>query len=461
MKITPMNFSLKDIAENYRENDADNSVIGLNGRLDIRPKYQRQFVYPKDKQDAVVRSVLSDYPINVMYWVQTGVNQAGEATYEVLDGQQRLISLCRFMKDPIAIKHEGHLVTYRALMDKSIINNYRHLVVYVCEQEDNEDDDTFRRKKLEWFETINVVGSKLTHQEIRSALCYGPWVTSAKAYFVHKDNTGSTAYSYGTQDGHPANKYLSAKNLEKTEKDEQDQKGNSDVYNRQEIFEIILSWITGDGKTPGDSDAIELYMKEHQENSDARDLWNYFTSLMNWVWSLFPTYYKEMRNVEWGILYNRFHNDRSLSATVLQPRIDELLRDGEIQKRENVWEYVLETAHETPETHDISKEKILNLRSFTGKEFNALRSAQYLKQHGVCPICMKRGFEEGEMQGDHIIPWSKGGKTREDNMQMICKGCNGYKLAQSYDVNTAKERITKVERMTDSEVAKLPERVIN
>ena len=455
-----MSFNLKDIAENYYENDADNSVIGLNGRLDIRPKYQRQFVYPKDKQDAVIQSVLSDYPINIMYWVQTGLNQAGEATYEVLDGQQRLISLCRFIKQSFSVKHNGTIVTYRSLANKKPIDEYRHLVVYICEQEETEDDDTFRRKKLEWFKTINVVGSKLTQQEIRSALCYGDWVTSAKSYFVHKDNNGTTAFSYGKQDGHPANKYLSAKNAEKTEKDKQDEKGNSDAYNRQEIFETILSWITGDGNTAGNSEAIELYMKEHQMDSDASELWNYFISAMNWVWTLFPEYDKKMQQVEWGILYNKFHNDRSLSSSILQPRVDELLTDTEVQKRENIWEYVLETAHETPDTHDISKERILNLRTFSSKEFKSLRSAQFKKQHGVCPICMKRGFAEEEMQGDHIIPWSKGGKTTEENMQLICKGCNSYKLADSYDVNTVKARIQKVEKMTKAEVSKLPERQI-
>jgi len=458
MKITPMSFSLKEVAENYYENDADNSVVGLNGRLEIRPKYQRQFVYPKDKQDAVVRSVLSDYPINIMYWVQTGENQAGEPTYEVLDGQQRLISLCRFIKDPIAIKHEGHLVTYRSLIDKTLIDNYRHLVVYVCEQDEGEDDETFRRKKLEWFETINVVGAKLTRQEIRSALCYGPWVTSAKAYFVHKDNTGTTAFSYGSQDGHPANKYLSSKNVEKTDKDEQEQRGNSDVYNRQEILETILSWKTGDGTSAGKAEDIELYMKEHQEYPDAKELWDYFKSVMNWVWTLFPTYYKEMKNVEWGILYNRFHSDKSLSSSVLQPRIDALLIDSDIQKRENVWEYALDTAHESASSHDVSKEKILNLRTFSGKEFKALRAAQYLKQHGVCPICLKRGFKEEEMEGDHIVPWSKGGKTIEENMQMICKSCNGYKNNQTYDVEEAKQRIKKVENMSEEEISSLQER---
>ena len=455
-----MKFSLRDIAQNYAENNADNSVIGLNGRLDIRPKYQRQFVYPKDKQEAVIRSVLSDYPINVMYWVQTGINLAGEPTYEVLDGQQRLISLCRFIKEPVTVRHNNTLVTYRSLADKSIIDNYRHLAVYICEKEDGEDEDTFREKKLEWFKTINVVGAKLTQQEIRSALCYGDWVTSAKRYFVFKDNTGTTAYSYGTQDGHPAHKYLSAKNTEKTEKDKQDEKGNSDVYNRQEIFETILSWKTGDENEPGDSEAIELYMKEHQTDPDAKELWNYFTSVMNWVWTLFPEYDKKMQQVEWGILYNRFHNDRSLSSSILQPRIDELLADVEVQKKENIWEYVLETAHETPDTHDIAKERILNLRTFSSKEFKSLRSAQFKKQHGVCPICMKRGFTEEEMQGDHIIPWSKGGKTTEENMQLICSGCNGYKLADSYDVNTVKARIQKVEKMTKAEVSSLPERQI-
>lgn len=461
MKITPMQFNLKDIAENYRENDADNSVTGLNGRLDIRPKYQRQFVYPKEKQDAVVRSVLSNYPINVMYWVQTGKNQAGDPTYEVLDGQQRLISLCRFMKSPYAIQFNSKAVTYNGLIDRSVIDNYRHLMVYVCEKEDYESEQEFHDKKLEWFKTINVVGTRLTQQEIRSALCYGSWVTSAKFYFVHKDNTGSTAYSYGLQDNHPANKYLHAKNMEKTERDKQEQKGNSDDYNRQFILETVLSWITGDGTHTGDSYAIEKYMKEHQNNPDATELWDYFTSVMNWVWSLFPTYYAEMKKVDWGILYNKFHNDKNLSAKVLQLRIDELLRDNEVQKRENVWQYVLETAYEKPNEHDMSKEKILNLRNFNTKEFKNLRATQYLKQRGVCPICMKRGFAEEEMQGDHIIPWSKGGKTVEENMQMICAGCNGYKLAQSYDVETAKERIKIVEAMTDEDVAKLKERTIS
>lgn len=461
MKITPMQFNLKDIAENYRENDADNSVTGLNGRLDIRPKYQRQFVYPKEKQDAVVRSVLSNYPINVMYWVQTGKNQAGDPTYEVLDGQQRLISLCRFMKSPYAIQFNSKAVTYNGLIDRSVIDNYRHLMVYVCEKEDYESEQEFHDKKLEWFKTINVVGTRLTQQEIRSALCYGSWVTSAKFYFVHKDNTGSTAYSYGLQDNHPANKYLHAKNMEKTERDKQEQKGNSDDYNRQFILETVLSWITGDGTHTGDSYAIEKYMKGHQNNPDATELWDYFTSVMNWVWSLFPTYYAEMKKVDWGILYNKFHNDKNLSAKVLQLRIDELLRDNEVQKRENVWQYVLETAYEKPNEHDMSKEKILNLRNFNTKEFKNLRATQYLKQRGVCPICMKRGFAEEEMQGDHIIPWSKGGKTVEENMQMICAGCNGYKLAQSYDVETAKERIKIVEAMTDEDVAKLKERTIS
>lgn len=456
-----MQFNLKDIAENYRENDADNSVTGLNGRLDIRPKYQRQFVYPKEKQDAVVRSVLSNYPINVMYWVQTGKNQAGDPTYEVLDGQQRLISLCRFMKSPYAIQFNSKAVTYNGLIDRSVIDNYRHLMVYVCEKEDYESEQEFHDKKLEWFKTINVVGTRLTQQEIRSALCYGPWVTSAKFYFVHKDNTGSTAYSYGLQDNHPANKYLQAKNMEKTERDKQEQKGNSDDYNRQFILETVLSWITGDGTHTGDSYAIEKYMKEHQNNPDATELWDYFTSVMNWVWSLFPTYYAEMKKVDWGILYNKFHNDKNLSAKVLQPRIDELLRDNEVQNRENVWQYVLETAYEKPNEHDMSKEKILNLRNFNTKEFKNLRATQYLKQRGVCPICMKRGFAEEEMQGDHIIPWSKGGKTVEENMQMICAGCNGYKLAQSYDVETAKERIKIVEAMTDEDVAKLKERTLS
>ena len=246
MKVTEKHFSIKEIATGYTENPQDNSVTGLSNRLEIRPKYQRQFVYPRDKQDKVIDSILHDYPINVMYWVQTGKNSAGEELYEVLDGQQRLISICRFINKNYTITFEGTQTSYAGLTDKSVIDNYSKLIVYVCEKGENQSNAEFEKEKLEWFDRINIAGSPLTSQELLSALKYGSWTTSAKYYFVRKSDSGDTAYSYGIQTGHPARDYLSIKKAEKSDEDKLQEKGNNDSYTRQGILEKVLCWKTAD-----------------------------------------------------------------------------------------------------------------------------------------------------------------------------------------------------------------------
>lgn len=448
MKVTEKHFSIKEIATGYIENPKDNSVVGLSNRLEIRPKYQRQFVYPRDKQDKVIDSILHDYPINVMYWVQTGKNSAGEELYEVLDGQQRLISICRFITKNHTISFEGNQTSYAGLSDKSVIDNYSKLIVYVCEKGDGQSDAEFEQEKLEWFDRINIAGSPLTDQELLSALKYGDWTTSAKSYFVRKSDSGDTAYSYGIQNGRPARDYLCIKKAEKNDEDKAAEKGNNDSYTRQGILEKVLCWITGkDLKlgTTGTNGDVAKYMETHRNEKDASELWQFFTNVINWAKGVFPDYNKAMQNVEWGLLYTKYHENKSISATMTAQRVKELFSDKyEIPRKQGIYQYVLDESV-NGKNADAS---VLNLRQFD-KDTSEI---QYNKQHGICPGCGKK-FPIEKMQADHIIPWSKGGRTESDNCQMLCADCNNKK---SNDENFGmRYSLEEIIAMTQDDVAKI------
>lgn len=433
MKVTPMKFTLREIVSGYTENDRTNQVIGMDGRLDIRPKYQREFRYTKEKQDALIRSVLSDYPISVMYWVQTGTDQNGQPKYEVLDGQQRLISLCRFMTKGNTVAFNDDIVSYGGNPDA--IDNYDKLIIYVCEKGDTQTDESFEKEKLAWFETINIAGAVLTKQEIRSALKYSDWCTSAKSHFVHKDRSGDTAYSYGVQRRHKGNDYLNVKNYNKNDKDEAAEKSNSDSYQTQEIFEKVLRWITGNGLEPGSDEDILRYMEIHKDSRaypDATDIWAYFKNVMDWVWEIFEgtdetRYESKMKEVEWGLLYNEYHDTLKPIHTDYETKKAYEAKKAWIRERVDTlktfdvdqagkYAYVLD---EAVNGHDAADTKVLKIRAFKEKDARKM----YQKQHGICPGCGKH-FEFEEMQADHIVPWSQGGFTDDDNLQMLCADCN-------------------------------------
>ena len=455
MKVTPKSFTLKEIATGYYEDEATNAVVGMGGRLDIRPKYQRQFVYTKDKQDKLIQSILYDYPINVMYWVQIGVDASGNPRYEVLDGQQRLISICRFMTQGTAINFGNNVVSYGG--SPEAVDNYNKLTVYVCEKGSLQSDDSFEKEKLAWFEIINIAGTTLTHQEILSALKYSDWCTSAKGYFVQKDSAGATAYSYGVQRKHHSNDYLSAKNIEKTDKDRENEKGNSDVYNRQEIFANVLKWKTGHGLKLGSDLDVETYMELHKDSKkypDASELWEYFKNVMNWVWEVFEgtedRYDSAMKNVEWGLLYNVYGSVKTISFDWVRKRIDEL-SCYEVDKSGKYY-FVLDEAVNGFAKADQS---VLHLRAFPPK----IAENVYKKQHGICPGCGCHFQDQHDMQADHIKPWSKGGFTDEDNCQMLCADCNNKK---SNDIHFgqmfSKDQVI---AFTQQEIDARPEGVLN
>lgn len=443
MKVSAKTFSLKDIASGYKEDSITNAVTGMNGLLDIRPKYQREFRYDKCKQDKLIQSVLSNYPISIMYWVQIGTDSNGNPKYEVLDGQQRLISLCRFMTQGTTVPFGDDIVSYGGSPD--MIDNYDKLTIYVCEKGESQTDESFEKEKLAWFETINIAGATLTPQEIRSALKYSDWCTSAKSHFVYKSNTGTTANSYGVQRRHKANDYLNIKNTEKTAKDKENEKANSDSYQTQEIFEKVLRWFTGNGLKLGTDEEILKYMEIHrnsQKYPDASELWEYFKSVMNWVWEIFEDDPKQdnnngerydtyMKNVEWGVLYNQYHeklevlshNDYEKIKQTIRDRIDELTYFDVSQTGK--YYYVID---EALNGHDKADESVLSLRPFSEK----IKLRFYQKQHGICPACGYHFSDIHDMEGDHIIPWTDGGFTDEDNCQMLCADCNGKKSANTH-----------------------------
>lgn len=369
MKIEPKAITVGDVAKNFVDND-ELGVVGYDGKLNIRPKYQREFVYNEAMRAAVIETIRRGFPLNVIYWA---LNEDG--TFEVLDGQQRTISFCQYVAGDFSIPIDGHPMAFHNLTrsEKDRILNYK-LMVYVCEGDETE--------KLGWFRTVNIAGVKLTEQELRNAVYTGTWLTHAKSIF---SKTHGAAYGLGS-------KYVSGSPI------------------RQELLETALHWIS-----KGD---IEQYMSDHQHDDDATELWDYFQAVIWWVKETFVSYRSEMRDVPWGPLYDQFE-DEDLDLEALDNRVAKLMGDADVTRKKGIYTFVL--------TGD---ERQLNIRQF---DDNMKRSA-YERQKGKCANrarCKspnnadgKQMFELTDMHADHITPWSKGGKTLAENCQMLCIPCN-------------------------------------
>ena len=359
MKIELMKIPVRDIVEGYINSDEE-GVVGYGGLLNIRPKYQREFIYKDAQQKAVIDTVIKGFPLNIMYWAKNI-----DGTYEVLDGQQRTISLCNYIAGDFAINPYNMYFHNQPNDIKERIRDYE-LFIYICEGTDSE--------KLDWFKTINIAGEKLYDQELRNAIYTGEWLTDAKKYFS-KNNC--PAYLI-------AKEYLSGSAI------------------RQDYLETIIRWISNDN--------IEEYMSKHQHNPNANELWLYFQNVVNWVEVIFPHYRKEMKGIEWGFLYNEY-KDTLFDSSALEREISSLMMDEDVTKKSGIYEYLL-----------TREERKLNIRAFTP---NMKREA-YERQGGICPCCGEK-FEYEEMEGDHVTPWHLGGKTISENCQMLCKGCNRKK----------------------------------
>ncbi len=363
MKIKLEEIPIREVVKGYVDNNEE-GILGYDGRLNIRPKYQREFVYKDKQRDAVIDTVTKKFPLNVMYWVKTGDDE-----YEVLDGQQRTISICQYINGDFSFEQ---LYFHNLTQDKKDeILDYK-LMVYICEGTDSE--------KLNWFKTINIAGEKLTDQELRNAVYAGEWLTDAKKYFS-KSNCPASGL---------AGDYMSGSSI------------------RQEYLETALKWITD-----RDGTEIENYMAIKQHDSNASDLWIYFQNVINWVKTIFPEYRKEQKGIDWGILYNQY-KDVGFSPHDLENKIKILMQDDDITKKSGIYSYLI-----------TGQEKHLNIRAFSQ---NMKRSA-YERQKGICIEC-KQYFDISQMEGDHITPWVEGGKTNSENCQMLCKECNRRKSSK-------------------------------
>ena len=367
MKIERREIAIRDLVDGYSD-DGEGGVVGYGGRLDIRPPYQREFVYKDKQRDDVIRSVLAGFPLNVMYWALRP-----DGRYEVLDGQQRTISISQYVSGAFSI--DGFYYSNQPDDVRERIDAYE-LTIYVC------DGDT--SEKLAWFEIVNIAGERLTAQELRNAVFAGTWLSSAKRYF---SRSGCAAQGIGES-------YM---------------KGNPI---RQDLLQTALRWASGG--------EIVDYMARHQHDADAEELWSHFRAVIGWVEATFPTKRPQvMRDVDWGPLYEQHRGD-ALDPTALEEEISSLLalggrgRQNPIRKLSGVYAYVLD-----------GDERHLNLRVFS----KAQKVAAYERQGGKCTICGNK-FEFGEMEGDHIIPWREGGLTDDDNLQMVSKPCNRRKGAQ-------------------------------
>ena len=375
MKIELHKITVRELVEGYVD-DEESGVRGYGGRLDIRPAYQRNFVYKEKERNAVVSTVMKGFPLNVMYWAKNP-----DGTFEVMDGQQRTISLCQYFNGDFSW---GDLDLGAKFFHRQPADVQRkflgyELMVYFCDGEPSE--------KIDWFKVINIAGLKLTAQEMRNAVYSGPWVADAKRYFSKQ---GCVAQKVGAQ-------YLN---------------GSAD---RQEYLETAIEWAIlggGSGVARPTDKMVEDYMAVHQGDGEATELWLNFQKVVNWVETLFPKYRKEMKGLEWGRLYREF-GAKSYNPAALEKEVQRLMADKEVQSNKGVYEYLLSGG---------TRREKLNLRTFDDDE----KRAAYETQKGVCPRCGQR-FEYEEMEGDHIVPWSKGGKTVPENLQMLCKRCNALK----------------------------------
>ena len=360
MKIELHKIPVREVVDGFQDN-AIEGVVAYGGRLDVRPKYQRDFVYKDKQRDAVIKTIKKDFPLNVMYWM---VKEDG--TYEMLDGQQRTISIGQYVNGDFSLDNRFfHNLTKE---EQDQILDYE-LMIYFCEGTDKE--------RLDWFRVINIAGEKLTDQEIRNAVYTGHWLSDAKIKF---SKPNCAAYLLANDGG----ALLKGSPI------------------RQDYLETALSWINGG--------EVADYMAKHQHDTNANELWEYFQNVIAWVRKTFPNYRKEMANVNWGELYNQF-KDKKINPEKLEAKISELMQDEDVTKKSGIYPYVL-----------TGEEKYLSIRAFSDK----MKREAYERQKGICAKCGEH-FEIEEMEADHITPWHEGGKTVAENCQMLCKQCNRTK----------------------------------
>jgi len=381
------NLTIKDVCEGFVYNELEGKgLYGLAGKLTIQPEYQRNYLYSQNdgkKEIAVIDSILKGYPLGLIYF-----NEPEDEKYEVLDGQQRITSIGRFVTGKFAVKDSNGMEQYFSGLNEEEQNkiNAYPLLIYVCNGPEKE--------IKEWFETINIAGVPLNKQELLNATYSGPFVTMAKAIFSNSNNP--LIQKWGC--------YVSGTAV------------------RQDFLHTALKWVAKG------EDNIGAYMSLHRQDNDANELKTYFDTVIEWAKSIFGEPKAEMRGLEWGELYEKYHS-RPYNPVDVQSRVNDLYSDEFVTNKKGVFEYVL--GGETDKS-------LLNIRIFENSVKNTVYNIQTeeakKKGESNCPHCVienlvnkSRIWKINEMDADHVTAWSKGGSTDISNCQMLCKTHNRMK----------------------------------
>lgn len=377
-------ITVDDICNGFVYNELEGKgLFGLGGNLTIQPEYQRNYIYAEDggkKEQSVINSLLKEYPLGVIYF-----NKIGEDQFEVLDGQQRITSIGRFVTGKFAIMENGNPKYFNSLPTdhRDIILNSR-LLIYECEGTETE--------IKQWFQTINIAGVPLNLQELLNAIYSGPFVTLAKAEFSNTQNANIQKWST----------YI---------------KGSA---NRQDFLERALEWVSNRD--------IGSYMSSHRTKDNINEMKTYFNSVIDWVSSVFRDVEPEMKGLEWGRLYEQYHS-KSYDPTKISADVKRLYGDPYVKNRRGVFEYIL---------GGLQDSKLLDIRVFdeaTKKSVHAKQTTD-AEAHGVsnCPLCAvghtvnkSKIWSLKDMDADHVSAWSRGGATTRDNCEMLCRTHNQAK----------------------------------
>ena len=386
MNIQLKPITVREVIKSYKDS-AEEGVVGYGGKLNIRPAYQREFVYKDEQRNEVIRTIMRGYPstafpLNVMYWAKMDEN-----LFELIDGQQRTISLCQYANNEFSIIIDGMPKNFDNLSEekKNYFLNYE-LQVYVC--------SGTPEQRLEWFSIINIAGEPLTQQELLNANYTGTWLTSAKRYFMK-----SNSAAYGL-----ANRYV-------------DIEANQ---SRGKGLETAIKWISNDN--------IKQYMADHQNDDNANALWQHFRKVIEWIQNIFVDYYSDMKGLNWGQLYTNYYK-QAYDPSVVSQKIHKLYIDPYVKNHKGIFEFILGGSTET---------QLLDVRIFdqaTKTSVYAIQTKE-AKAKGMsnCSDCAKghdasknKIWDLQEMEADHVAAWSKGGITTTDNCELLCKRHNRAK----------------------------------
>ncbi len=398
MKTELKTYTVEEICDGFEYNELEGKgLYGLSGKLTIQPEYQRNYIYADGKKDvAVIESVLKGYPLGLIYF-----NKVDENRFEVLDGQQRITSLGRFIKNKFAVRVNEMEQIFDGLDEskqKKILNT--KLLVYVCKGEGENAEEEIK----DWFTTINIAGIPLNDQEELNAVFSGPFVTLCKAEFSNSQNA-------------------------KIQRWESFVKGPA---NRQQFLATALEWVARSKsvspQTASAKDPVSTYMSAHRRDTNIKEIKTYFNTVIDWADNLFDDIYPEMQGLNWGDLYERFHSN-AYNHSEVSAKVAELYQDDFVSDHKGIFAYVLGGCKDT---------RLLNVRLFdkpTMRKVYEKQTAQAKSESkSNCPYCAighdqnaRRIWKLEEMDADHVTAWSKGGETSIENCQMLCKTHNRAK----------------------------------